>query len=80
MVKKLDDRTKLIRNKKSTRLNELERILKQNGWKLQSTTGSHFTYGKTGCLPIMIVKPHGNKKYCHPMDVIKVINALGTGD
>ncbi len=80
MVKKHDDLAKLRNNKKGTRFNDLERILKQHGWQLQSITGSHHIYSKNDCLPIMIVKPHGNKKYCHPMDVNKVVNALEAED
>jgi predicted RNA binding protein YcfA (HicA-like mRNA interferase family) len=76
MAKKQDDITKLLSNKKSTRFDDLVRIMKQHGWELRSTKGSHHTYTKAGFLPIMIVKPHANKKYCHPMDVNKVINAL----
>jgi len=76
MAKKQDDLTWLKKNKMGVRFSDLERILKQHGWKHQSTTGSHHVYTKAGCLPIMVVKPHGKHKYCHPMDVNKVIAAL----
>ena len=76
MVKKQDDLSKLKGNKKSVRFNELERILNQHGWILQSTSGSHHIYCRKGCLPIMIVRPHGKHKFCHPMDVNKVIAGL----
>jgi predicted RNA binding protein YcfA (HicA-like mRNA interferase family) len=76
MAKKQGDLIRLKSNKKSIRFNDLERILNQHSWELQSTTGSHHVYGKAGRLPIMIVRPHGNHKYCHPMDVNKVIAEL----
>ncbi len=76
MAKKKDDLTRLKGNKVSVRFNGLERILKQHGWELQSTSGSHHVYAKADRLPVMIVKPHGKHKYCHPMDVNKVIAEL----
>jgi predicted RNA binding protein YcfA (HicA-like mRNA interferase family) len=76
MAKKQDDLTWLKKNKMGVRFNDLEHLLKQHGWHHQSTTGSHHVYAKAGCLPIMVVKPHGKQKYCHPMDVNKVIAAL----
>lgn len=75
-MKKQDDITRLKIGKKSIRFNELEQILKRHGWDLQSVAGSHHIYTKAGRLPVMIVKPHGNHKYCHPMDVVKVIAEL----
>lgn len=76
MVKKPDDLSLLKKNKTGVRFEDLIRILKRHGWEHKSTTGSHYIYGKTGSLPIMIVKPHGKHKYCHPMDVNKVIAML----
>lgn len=76
MARKQSDLSQLKNNKMGTRFSDLERILKQNHWELQSITGSHHVYCKTGCMPIMLVKPHGNHKFCHPMDVNKVISVL----
>jgi len=76
MVKKPDDLTLLKRNKAGVRFEDLVRILKRHGWEHKSTAGSHHIYGRMGNLPIMLDKPHGNKKYCHPMDVNKVITML----
>lgn len=76
MAKRSDDLTRLKRNKTGIRFNDLDRILRRLGWTCQSSTGSHYVYSKSRCLPIMIVKPHGTKKHCHPMDVSKVIAEL----
>ncbi len=76
MAKKQDYLCMLKGNKKNIRFTVIERILKRHAWKLQSTNGSHHIYSKTGRIPILIVKPHGNNKFCHPMDVNKVILEL----
>lgn len=76
MGKKQSDLGWLRQNKKAVRFADLERILKRLGWKLQSTSGSHHVFSRRGSLPIMIVRPHGKHKYCHPMDVLKVIAEL----
>ncbi len=76
MVKKQDDLTSLKKNKTGIRFEDLTRILKRNNWEHQSTSGSHHIYSKPGHLPVMVVKPHGKHKHCHPMDVNKVIAAL----
>ena len=80
MAKKQDDLTRLKGNKTSVRFNDLERILKRHGWGLQSMSGSHHVYSKAGRLPVMIVKPHGKHRHCHPMDVIKVIAELESAE
>lgn len=76
MAKKRPDITILQDSKTSIRFKNLERILKQHGWSVQSTRGSHHVYSKDGYLPIMMVRPHGKHKYCHPRDVNKVIEQL----
>ena len=76
MAKKESDLNRLRNNKTGVRFTELIQILNHHGWSHQSTSGSHHVYCKTKCLPIMVVKPHGKQKYCHPMDVNKVISAL----
>lgn len=75
-MKKQDELSQLRKNKMRTRFSDLARILKLHGWQVQSITGSHHVYSKKGRLPILVVKPHGKQKYCHPMDVNKVITAL----
>ena len=76
MVKKQSNLTQLKNNKKGTRFNDLERILKQHGSELRVLMVHVDTYVRTGSLPIMVVKPHAGRKYCHPMDVNKVIAML----
>lgn len=63
-------------NKKSVKFEVLRKILLKVGYVEQSITGSHHIFSKPAHLPIMIVKPHGGKKHCHPMDVNKVIKML----
>jgi predicted RNA binding protein YcfA (HicA-like mRNA interferase family) len=76
MAKKRDDLSRLKDSKKNIRFDYLVGILMQRGWELQKISGSHHLYSTADRLPIMIVKPHGNHKYCHPRDVNKVIAEL----
>ena len=71
-----DDIAALKRNKVGVRFSELVSILKAHGWEHRSTSGSHCVFAKKACQPILLVKAHGNNKYCYPMDVNKVIAAL----
>jgi len=76
MVKKQNPLVKLKASKANIKFAELVKILQLLGYIEQNIVGSHFIFGKTGHLPILIVKPHGNKKTCHPKDVNKVIKLL----
>lgn len=71
-----DDIAALKRNKVGVRFSELVSILKAHGWEHRSTSGSHCVFAKKACQPILLVKAHGNNKFCYPMDVNKVIAAL----
>jgi predicted RNA binding protein YcfA (HicA-like mRNA interferase family) len=76
MVKKESPLVRLKKHKTNVGFSDLVHVLNQNGYVEQSVKGSHHIFGKQGHLPIMIVKPHGGKKSCHPMDVNKVIKML----
>ena len=76
MVKKNNQLVRLKKNKTNIAFSELSQILRNEGYVEQSIKGSHYIFGEKGNLPIMIVKPHGGKKSCHPMDVNKVIKIL----
>jgi predicted RNA binding protein YcfA (HicA-like mRNA interferase family) len=68
--------TRLKKNKIRITFEELVALLADFGYLEKNRSGSHYIYGRSGSLPIMIVKPHGGKKYCHPMDVNKVIRLM----
>jgi predicted RNA binding protein YcfA (HicA-like mRNA interferase family) len=76
MAKKENPLTRLKKHKTNIGFSELVHILRDKGYVEQSIKGSHHIFGKKGNLPVMIVKPHGGKKSCHPMDVNKVIKML----
>jgi len=78
MVKKQAPLVRLKKNKTSIRFDELVALLRECGYSVQSVTGSHHIFGKPDQLSIMLVKPHGGKKNCHPMDVNEVIRVLET--
>ena len=40
---------------------ELMKLLKQNGWVLKDTTGSHFVFKKEGVIHNITVPFHGSK-------------------
>lgn len=76
MAKKSDPLSRLKKNKKNTKFDDLVAVLHDNNYSQQSITGSHYIFGKRGSLPIMIVRPHGSRQYCHPRDVNKAIKML----
>lgn len=80
MTKKQNCLLKLKKTKTAIRFEELVQLLHENGYTQKSVTGSHYIFGKAGRLPIMLVKPHGGNKHCHPMSVNKVIRMLNEGD
>ena len=76
MVKKQNPLIKLRTSKSNIRFEELVKTLLSLGYREQNVIGSHHIFGKSGCLQLLIVKPLGNKKTCHPRDVNKVIKVL----
>ena len=78
MVKEQNLLVKLKANKSNIKFADLVKILESAGFREQNIVGSHHTFGKLGYLLILIVKPHGNNKTCHPKDVNKVIRILET--
>jgi predicted RNA binding protein YcfA (HicA-like mRNA interferase family) len=76
MVKKQSPLVRLKASKSTIKFAELVRILQSAGYTEQNIVGSHCVFGKTGQLPVLIVKPHGNKNTCLPKDVNRVIKIL----
>lgn len=61
-------------NPKNVRFEDIESLLDGLGFKIRSK-GSHYTFKKDGNI-IMIVKPHGKKKFTAIADVKKIIEYL----
>ncbi|MGO8903778.1 MAG: type II toxin-antitoxin system HicA family toxin [Isosphaeraceae bacterium] len=61
----------------ATRFNRLQALLGSEGFTVINTRGSHFTYQHSDGRLLVIVRPHGKRKRCHPRDVRKVLEFLG---
>ena len=68
LLKKIKD------NPKNVRFSEIETLLNTLGVETRSR-GSHYTFRK-GEKIIMIVKPHGGKKFTAMVDVKKILEHL----
>jgi len=53
----------------------LEGLVLNHGYEKVGSKGSHNAYIKGGRI-ITVVRPHGGKKFCHPLDVKGVLDAL----
>ena len=74
-------RDKLLERMRSTpattRFSQLQALLGYERFTVINTRGSHFTYQHSDGRLLVIVRPHGKRKTCHPRDVRKVLEVLG---
>lgn len=72
-------RNKLLRRLREASRNitfeEVDTLLKSEGWRVVNITGSHFLYDKKG-RKLVVVKPHGSHKTLHPKGVKKILKAI----
>jgi predicted RNA binding protein YcfA (HicA-like mRNA interferase family) len=68
---------KLRNSPSSIRFSELETLLRSEGFVLFNQRGSHCTYHRKDGRVITVVRPHGQRKTCHPADVKKLLAVLG---
>ncbi|MEO8495629.1 MAG: type II toxin-antitoxin system HicA family toxin [Planctomycetota bacterium] len=61
----------------SIRFDEVDALLKYEGFVRFNQRGSHCTYHRADGRVLTIVKPHGARKTCHPSDVRRLLRALG---
>ncbi|MGO9463876.1 MAG: type II toxin-antitoxin system HicA family toxin [Isosphaeraceae bacterium] len=59
------------------RFTQLRALLRYEGFEVVNIRGSHFTYQHDDGRLLVVVRPHGKHKTCHPRDVRKVLEALG---
>lgn len=69
-AEKLLDRIKT--NPKHVRFEDLVKVLKDKGYDIINTKGSHYSF-YNGEITLTIVRPHGGNKFCHVQDVKEVI-------
>ena len=65
-------------NPKNVRFDELEGLIVSHGFEKAGSRGSHNVYVRD-TIVITLVRPHGSKKFCHPLDVKDVLEALSNG-
>lgn len=65
---------KIKNNPKNIRFEDIETLLNGLGFKTRSG-GSHYTF-KKGNNIIMVVKPHGKKKFTAMADIKRILNYL----
>jgi len=74
-------RVKLVERMRSTpeatRFSQVQALLEYEGFTVINTRGSHFTYQHSDGRLLVVVRPHGKRKTCHPRDVRKILEALG---
>ena len=59
------------------RFQEVDALLKYEGFVLFNQRGSHCTYHRADGRVLTIVKPHGGRKTCRPSDIRRLMRALG---
>ena len=59
------------------RFQEVDALLKYEGFVLFNQRGSHCTYHRADGRMLTLVKPHGGRKTCHPADIRRLLEALG---
>lgn len=65
---------RMMNNPKNVRFEDIESLLSGLGFKIRSR-GSHYTFRKDKNI-IMVVKPHGSKKFTAMVDVKKILTYL----
>jgi len=54
---------------------EVDTLLRGEGWEVVNIVGSHFLYNKQG-QKLIVVKPHGPRKTLHPKGVKKILKTV----
>lgn len=60
----------------SIRFEQVDALLRYEGFVLFNKRGSHRTYHRADGRVITIVRPHGQHKTCHPDDIRKLLKVL----
>ena len=74
-------REKLIAKMRSSswniRFNEVDALLRHEGFVLFNQRGSHRTYHRADGRLVTIIVPHGGRNTCHPADIRRLLEVLG---
>jgi predicted RNA binding protein YcfA (HicA-like mRNA interferase family) len=61
----------------SIRFEQVEGLLRAEGFVLFNQRGSHCTYHRSDSKVLTVVRPHGGHKTCHPQDIRRLLEVLG---
>ena len=70
----------LRNNPKGIRFADLVRVLRDLGFEEAHSRGSHHIFRRPGEPGLLIVKPHGGRKFCSVADAHKVVELLEQGE
>lgn len=74
-------REKLIAKMRSSprniRFQEVDALLRHEGFVLFNQRGSHRTYHRADGRLLTLVVPHGGRNACHPADIRRLLEVLG---
>jgi predicted RNA binding protein YcfA (HicA-like mRNA interferase family) len=68
--------TKMKTSPQNIRFGEVVSLLHQEGFVLFNQRGSHCSFHRADGRVLTIVRPHGNRKTCHPVDIKKLLEVL----
>jgi predicted RNA binding protein YcfA (HicA-like mRNA interferase family) len=60
----------------AVRFGHLQSLLKYEDFQITNKCGIHFTYHHDDGRLLVVVRPHGRHKTCHPKDIRKVLEEL----
>jgi predicted RNA binding protein YcfA (HicA-like mRNA interferase family) len=76
MTRKDKLRQRMQQSPSSIRFEEVEALLRSEGFVLFNQRGSHQTWHHMDGRLLTIVRPHGGRKTCHPADIKRLIKVL----
>jgi predicted RNA binding protein YcfA (HicA-like mRNA interferase family) len=68
---------KMHRTPGSIRFEQVDSLLRHEGFVLFNKRGSHRTYHHADGRLVTVVVPHGKRKTCHPNDFRRLLEVLG---
>ena len=68
---------KMRRSSSSIRFGQVESLLRLTGFVMFNSRGSHRTYHHADGRVVTVVRPHGRRKTCHPLDIRRLLEVLG---
>ena len=67
---------KMRNSSQSIRFQEVDSLLRHEGFVLFNQRGSHRTYHRADGRLLTVVVPHGGRNTCHPADIRRLLEIL----